>query len=56
MKRTAIALALIAVLLFPLTSYAGVLAIPIGSIRFPASVIPRPDLSETESSSFARWA
>ena len=35
MKRTAIALALIAVLSFPLTSYAGVLAIPIGSIRFP---------------------
>ena len=35
MKRTAIALALIAALFFPLTSYAGVLAIPIGSIRFP---------------------
>ncbi len=48
MKRTAIALALIAVLFFPLTSYAGVLAIPIGSINFPASVTPPPDPSEKE--------
>jgi hypothetical protein len=35
MKRTAIVLALTAAMLFPLASYAGVLAIPIGSIRFP---------------------